>query len=166
MRFRGISPIEAASLLLLMGIDLWLLKIVAIEILSEDPSVADKVEWNANLAASSQGPAKQKPIDAYREIVAHPVFSKSREPFVPPPPPPPVAVAPPPAPVDPGLVLGGVMIKHDFKKAYVFSRAGTNGAWIKEGEDFMGWKVVSIGKGGAKLEQMGRSIDLSLYPGQ
>jgi len=168
MKLRGTSPIGAAGLLLLLGVDLWLLKIVGIEALSETPGIAEKAEWNANLAAAPGAAAKPKVIDAYREIVTRPVFFKSREPYIAPPPPPPVvASAPPPPPppvVDPGLALGGIMIKKELKTAYVFSRAGANGAWTKEGEAFMGWKVVSISKGGAKLEQAGRSIDLLLYP--
>ena len=56
------------------------------------------------------------------------------------------------------------MIKSDVKKAYVFSRAGTNGIWTSEGDEFMGWQVRSINRGGVKLEQKGRSIDLQLYP--
>jgi hypothetical protein len=40
--------------------------------------------------------------------------------------------------VDPGLVLGGVMIKNDVRKSYVFSRAGASGAWASEGDEFMG----------------------------
>jgi hypothetical protein len=168
MKLRGTSPIGAAGLLLLLVVDLWLLKIVAAEVLSENPAVADKVEWNANLVASPRAVAGQKPIDAYREIVAHPVFFKTREPYVAPPPPPPPVVTPPPPPmvVDPGLALGGIMIKKELKTAYLFSRAGANGAWTKEGEAFMGWKVVSISKAGAKLQQAGRSIDLLLYPEQ
>jgi len=30
------------------------------------------------------------------------------------------------------------MIKSDVRKAYVFSRANTGGAWIGEGDDFFG----------------------------
>ena len=66
--------------------------------------------------------------------------------------------------VDSGLVLGGVMIKNDVRKAYVFSRAKAGGAWIGEGDDFMGWQIRSINKTNAQLEQKGRSIDLQLYP--
>jgi hypothetical protein len=166
MKFREIAPVKAAGLLVLV-IDVWLTLIVASELLSDQTStLAEKVEWNANLATSAATIAKQKPVDSYREIVAHPVFFKSREPWVAPPPPPPIAVSPspPPAPVDPGLELGGVMIRNDLRKAYVFSRGATNGGWIKEGDDFMGWKIVSITKGAAKLQQAGRSIDLLLYP--
>jgi hypothetical protein len=165
MKFRGITPVSAAGLLLMIGIDLWLGIVIAVELLSET-ATAGKVEWNANLAASADGVAKPKPIDAYREIVAHPVFSKSRAPFVAPPPPAPVAVAPPPppAPIDPGLTIGGVMIKGGFKTVYVLGRGANNGIWVREGEIYMGWKVVVVNKAGAKLEQGGRSIDLLLYP--
>ena len=89
----------------------------------------------------------------------------SREPFVlAPPPPPRLQCCLRPVVVDPGLVLGGVMIKNDVRKAYVFSRSNASGAWASEGDDFMGWQIRSINRTGAKLEQKGRSIDLQLYP--
>jgi hypothetical protein len=50
-----------------------------------------------------------------------------------------VIATPPPAVVDPGFVLGGVMIKNDVRKVCVFSRAGVSGAWTSEGDEFMGW---------------------------
>ena len=84
-----------------------------------------------------------------------------------PPPPPAVIAPPPPVVIDPGLVLGGVLIKNGVRKAYVFSRANTGGgAWISEGQDFMGWSIKSVSGAGAKLEQQGRSIDLRLYPSE
>ena len=58
------------------------------------------------------------------------------------------------------------MLKSDTKKAYLFSKAGTGCAWTVEGGEFMGWKVRSINGTGAKIEQMGRSIDLQLYPSE
>ena len=121
------------------------------------------------MSSSGEKVPAAKPIDAYREILARPIFFKSREPFVPAPPPPPpvVAAMPPPVVADPGLVLGGVLIKNGVKKAYVFSRANAGaGAWISEGQDFMGWSITSVSGAGAKLEQQGRSIDLRLYPSE
>lgn len=56
------------------------------------------------------------------------------------------------------------MIKNDVRKAFVFSRGGSGGAWIAEGDDFMGWQIRSIDRTSAKLEQKGRSLDLQLYP--
>jgi hypothetical protein len=165
MKWR-ISPLGAIGLFIVAAINAWLLAEIATETVSDGPLAADKVDWNLSLSASVGDIANRRPIEAYRQILAHPVFFKSREPFVPaPPPPPPVLIAtPPPVVVDPGLVIGGVMIKNGVRKAYVFSKAGASGAWTNEGDEFMGWQVRSINRTGAKLEQKGRSIDLQLYP--
>jgi hypothetical protein len=165
MKWR-IAPLGAVGLLIVLGLNLWLLTAIATEIVFDIPAAIDKVDWNLGLSASVGNVANRKPIEAYRQILAHPVFFKSREPFVPtpaPPPPNPVLIATPP-PVDPGLILGGVMITNDIRKAYVFSRSNASGAWASEGDNFMGWQIRSIDRAGAKLEQRGRSIDLQLYP--
>jgi hypothetical protein len=94
-----------------------------------------------------------------------PLFFKTRAPFVPRPPPPPPK--PTPAPVvqaDPGLVLGGVVINRDLRKAYLLSKADPRGAWVSEGDNFMGWKIVSVERTGAKLQQSDRMLELQLYP--
>jgi len=139
--------------------------VVLDEISSDEPTVVGRVEWTPGLPAPAANGATRPAIDAYRQILARPVFYRSREPFVPPPPPPPVpTVAPPPAIVDPGIALGGIMMKDTIKKAFVFAKVGTGGAWASEGDEFMGWKVVAIDSTGTRLEQRGRSIDLQLYP--
>jgi hypothetical protein len=163
---RQISPFRAVVLLFAFGVNAWLLLAVAAELASSDFAVPEKAVWNPQLASTGEKVPTAKPIDAYREILARPIFFRSREPFVPAPPPPPpaVVVPPPPIAVDPGLVLGGVMIKKDMKKAYVFSRANTSGTWASEGDEFSGWQIRSINGAGAKLEQSGRSIELKLYP--
>jgi len=166
---RHISPFRAVVLLFALGVNASLLLAVAAELASSDLSVTEKAVWNPQLASTGDKVATAKPIDAYREILARPPPLKSREPFVPAPPPPPPAVVamPPPVVVDPGLVLGGVLIKNGAKKAYLFSRANAGGgAWISEGQDFMGWSIRSVSGAGAKLEQQGRSIDLRLYPSE
>ena len=66
--------------------------------------------------------------------------------------------------IDPGIALGGIMMKDNVKKVYVFVKAGTGGAWTSEGDEFMGWKVAAIDRTGMRLKQKGRSIDLRLYP--
>ena len=163
-----IAPLTLAGLLMAIAINAGLLVAIASEVVSDNLAAADKVEWNPSLPASVGNVVSRRPIEAYRPIVASPVFFKSREPYVPPPPaPPPVLIAtPPPVVVDPGLVLGGVVIRNSVRKAYVFSRAGAGGAWKAEGEEFLGWKVRSIDETGAKLEQKGRAIELQLYPAQ
>jgi hypothetical protein len=64
----------------------------------------------------------------------------------------------------PGFVMGGVTIARGIRNAYLLTRAGPGGAWVNEGEDFMGWKVESVGSTGTKLQQQGRTIELELYP--
>jgi hypothetical protein len=160
-----LAPLPAVGLLTIVGINGALLAKVTMQVISDDPVVADSVNWNAHLPGSIANAAGRKPIDAYRQILAHPLFFKSREPFVPAPPAPPPAPAQPPAVVvDPGLVVGGVMMTSALSKAYLFSRAGPSGTWISEGEMFQGWRVKAIDKSGVRLEQGGRSIDLQLYP--
>src|SRR6185436_18393725 len=93
-----------------------------------------KSEWKPKASGSTLGMPGPKPPTVYGSILAQPVFFKSRQPFVPlPPAPPPVPKAPAPAPapvvVDPGLVLGGVVITPDVKKTYLFSKADSRGTW-------------------------------------
>jgi hypothetical protein len=162
-----ISPLGAAGRLVGLALNGWLLAVVLTEMWPDGPAPVDKAEWSLGLSAAALNAAGRQPVDAYRQILARPLFFKSRLPFVPPPPPapPPAPIAaPPPAAVDPGIALGGVMMKDNIKKAYVFSKAGTGGAWASEGEEFMGWKVTAIDRAGTRLEQRGRSIDLQLYP--
>jgi len=161
-----VSPFRGMVLLFALGVNAWLLVAVAAEFAAGDLSVIERAAWSPQLSSTLEKVPAAKPIEAYREILTRPIFFKSREPFVPaPPPPPPVVVAMPPAVVvDPGLVLGGVLIKKGMKKAYVFSRANMSGAWANEGDEVLGWQIRSINGAGAKLEQSGRSIELQLYP--
>jgi hypothetical protein len=162
----NVAPLRAAGLLVVVGINGGLLATVATQLLSDGVAAVDKIDWNANLPRSVANAANRRPVEAYGQILVRPVFFKSREPFVPAPPAPPpvVAAVPPPVVVDPGLGVGGVVIKNGLSKAYLFSNAGPSGAWAGEGEMFQGWKVTSIDRTGVKLEQSGRSIDLQLYP--
>jgi hypothetical protein len=164
MRWR-VAPLRAAGLLIVLGVNAGLLASVATQLASDGSAVTDKIDWNINLTGSVANATNRRPVESYGQILARPVLFKSREPFVPTPPAPPaVTVAPPPVAVDPGLVVGGVMIKSGLSKAYLFSKAGPGGAWAGEGETFQGWKVKSVKSTGVKLEQTGRSIELSLYP--
>jgi len=161
------APLRMIALLVAVGVNVWLLVTLASQIAFEEVATTRDVDWNLRLSGAAGNVSTRKPIDAYQEILARPVFFRSRTPFVPAPPPPPPAVMapPPPVAVDPGLVLGGVMIKSGVKKAFLFSRSdNAGGAWISEGADFMGWQIRSVSGAGAKLEQKGRSIDLQLYP--
>jgi hypothetical protein len=149
---RGIAPLSAIGLLILSGISILVLTLTATELLHDDDFVTAKVEWTPKLSTSAERLTSTTPLSAYQQTMAHPVFFKTRQPFVPPPPPPPPAPpqvarpAPPPAPpADPGLAVGGVVINGEVKKAYVFRKAADRtGSWVTEGDEIMGWKVHSI----------------------
>jgi hypothetical protein len=163
-----IAPLAAAGLVALASLNAWSLSSLVGEILNDDQQGAEKSEWRPRLSTSADDKGVQKPIEDYPLILAHPVFFKSREPFVPPPPPPPAPVkaapAPPPPVVDPGLVLGGVMAIGDLRKAYLLTKTNPAGSWVSEGDTFMGWIIRSVDTTSAKVQQQDRTIELQLYP--
>jgi hypothetical protein len=101
---------------------------------------------------------------SYQEILAHPIFSRSRAPYVPSAPPAPKPSPPPAVFIDPGLVLGGVMVNGAVKKAYLFQKTDKSGVWVGEGDDFIGWRVQSITAEVAKLQKDTHVIEVRLYP--
>ena len=103
----------------LVSADVWLITVAFKDTAPRDRVTAPAAKWKPKLSNSTDGILKAVRIDGYTETLAHPVFFKTREPFVPPPPvlPKPVVI-PPPVFIDPGLVLGGVMILPTVRKAY------------------------------------------------
>jgi hypothetical protein len=161
-----ITPLTTVGFLALVGIDLWLLFLVF-----EDPALETPAAMHGPVLIPvdrAASPLSPRPIKAYAQTIARPVFYKSREPFVPPPPaPPPIpkaAAAPPPPVAQPNFALGGVVITEEAKKAYVVNKANSQGQWIGEGESIMGWTVQSISAAGVRLQQADRTIELDLYP--
>ncbi|BAM91973.1 exported hypothetical protein [Bradyrhizobium oligotrophicum S58] len=160
-----------AGLLALLGtINLLLGTKLVLLALEEEAVGAPRAAWEAALPRSIVNLTGRPPIEAYAEITAHPVFYRSREPFVPPPPAPPrplpmPAVPPPVVATDPGLLLGGVMINGRMSKAYLLSKGGPGGgSWVNENETYQGWRVKTIDGSGVRIEQAGRAIELQLYP--
>ena len=108
MRLR-VAPLAAAGLVLLGGLNVGLLAAVLAQIAPGDQPAKENTEWIPQAGRSVEPVATRKSIESYKLTLAHPVFFKTREPFVPrPPPPPPPKVVQPAAPVvvDPGLILG------------------------------------------------------------
>jgi hypothetical protein len=167
---RRVAPLTLAGLLGLASLNAWLLA-AALETPAPEPDVKVAVpaaDHAAHPSAAELDVPKPRPLAAYGQTLAKPVFFKTRAPYVPPPPAPPpapkpVAAAPPP-PVDPGLALGGVVIMEGARKAYIFNKADSRGLWLSEGETILGWKVESIDAMAARLQQANRSIELQLYP--
>jgi hypothetical protein len=164
-----IAPLAGAGLLALAGLNAWSFSSLVGEVLDDDQPAAAKVEWRPQLSTSGDDGGGQKRIEDYPMISAHPIFYRSREPFVAPPPPAPpapvkAAPAPPPAIVDPGLVLGGVMNIGQLWKAYLLTKTNPAGSWVSEGDIFMGWIIKSVDGASAKVQQQDRTIELQLYP--
>jgi hypothetical protein len=161
-----IAPLAGAGLLALASLNAWSLSSLIAEILDDDQPAVAKVEWRPQLMTSADDSGGQKRIEDYPEILAHPIFFKTREPFVPPPPPAPPKVAQPAptAPVDPGLILGGVMTTGRLRKAYLLTKTNPAGSWVIEGDSFMGWIIKSVDSASAKVQQQDRTIELQLYP--
>jgi hypothetical protein len=164
-----IAPLAAAGLAGLAGVNIWLLTVIAAGVTGDDAAAIAAPAWNPPLPGTGAGTPLARPINSYRETLVHPVFFKTREPYVPPPPAPPTPAAlpkpaaPPPI-VDPGLIVGGIIMNRNVRKAYVYSKSDPRGTWVSEGESLAGWKVKAIDAGGVKLQQQDRTIDLQLYP--
>ena len=160
-----LTPLAAAGLVSLGVIDALMLAALIWSQTGEPAAVAP-LEWKPNVSASDDAPWATKSMAAYALVLAHPIFFKTRDPFVPAPPPrpPPQPVAPPPPAEDPGISVAGVLISGPIRKVYLMSRSDTLGTWVREGEKYDGWTVRSVTAGDAKLQRDERSLELSLYP--
>ncbi|MGA2129857.1 MAG: hypothetical protein ABSG76_27305 [Xanthobacteraceae bacterium] len=161
-----LRPLTAIGLAALAGANVCLLAVVAGGVLGNHDSPIGPLDWSPRLATSGDGTPQPKPIADYPQTLAHPVFFKSRAPFVAPPPAPPAIAKPAAAPVspDPGLTLAGVMIGEGHRKAYLVSKADSRGTWVKEGETASGWIVQSVTAAAVNLRQRDFTVELQLYP--
>jgi hypothetical protein len=161
------APLSLAGLTVAAIVDVWLVMTLA-DVATSTPPPVERVEWKPKVSAPGEPIAPAKQMARYQQTLARPLFFKTRAPFVaPPPPPPPIQAArpAPPAPVfvDPGFSVGGIIISGVIRKAYLLKPPERNGAWVREGEEFMGWKLQSISPGIAKLQLNDRMLELRLY---
>jgi hypothetical protein len=163
-----VAPLALVGLAIAGIIDLGLL-LTLVDVVMEEPAPLSKAAWSPQRPTSEEPIGAARPINSYQQILARPVFFKTREPFVArpipvaipaqaPKPPPPVRVV-----VDPGISVGGIMISGGVRKAYLHKTSEPNGVWVREGDEYVGWKVQSINVGSAKLRQNDRTIELPLY---
>jgi len=157
------APLTAAWFLFLGGVDAWLLSVLIDDSPPSEQVVTGAIGAAPNLTDVNLPPAKS--LDAYRYILAQPIFLKTRAPFVAPPPAAlPPSVVPPPTYTDPAFVLGGITMSRKIRKAYLFARGESQGVWVSEGEHFKGWSIQTVDSGSVKLQQQNRTIELFLYP--
>jgi hypothetical protein len=157
-------PLVLLGLTLLAAANIWLLLMAAQQATSGDQIAADEPGWTPRLPRLEDARAQTTATVSYQEILSHPIFSRSRAPYVLSAPPAPKPSPPPVVFTDPGLVLGGVMVNGATKKAYLFQKTDKSGAWVGEGDDFIGWRVQSITADAAKLQKETHVIEVHLYP--
>ena len=106
MRLRT-SPLLISGLALLAGINGWLIIAVSEPATSNDHTTAETHEWTPKLPGLDFGAKAVTAADqSYRDILVHPIFSKSRAPYVPPPPPAPKIT---PRPLSSSPILGSCL---------------------------------------------------------
>lgn len=158
---RGLNPIQVFCLSALVLINSWFIGIMALSdwrfaATAELPTVA------AVTKAVVKGSQAAPPLESFNQVVAQPVFFKSRQPFV--------AVQTKPAAVmalapvvDPGFIVGGISIRHGVRKAFIYTRDKSVGAWTEVGQKVIGWEVRSVDENDVTLEQQGRLLNIRLY---
>jgi hypothetical protein len=162
-----VAPAAIAGFVALCTINVWLAVVITEEAGADRSVTITMPDYTPTFSVSADAVPGTKPLDAYRPILTEPIFLKTRQAYVAPPPAPPPAppiIVAPVAPLDPGLLVAGVMINRDLKKAYLLNKADRNGTWVSEGESFSGWKVETVGRAGVKLQNGSRTLELELYP--
>jgi hypothetical protein len=157
-------PLVFFGLALLAVANAWFLIMAAQQTMSEDQVAAEEPGWSPRLPSLEGARMQTTAAVSHQEILAHPIFSRSRAPYVPPAPAAPKSAPPPAVFTDPGFVLGGVMVNGTIKKAYLSQKADKSGVWVGEGDDFIGWRVQSITTDAAKLQRETHVIEVLLYP--
>lgn len=158
------SPLVIAALAVLVVFNVYLMSSVIQEAASDDPKATADASWVPRLASPESTETQAKTAAPAQDILLHPVFSRSRAPFVPSPPPAPKAhVVAAPVFTDPGFVLGGVALSGETKRAFLLQKANHTGAWAGEGDEVEGWKLQSITAETATLQKESHVIELRLY---
>jgi hypothetical protein len=157
-------PLVYFGLTLLAAANAWFLLMAAQQAMFEDQIAAEEPGWSPRLPRLQEARTQTTATASHQEILARPIFSRLRAPYVPSAPPAPKPSPPPAVFIDPGLVLGGVVVNGAIKKAYLFQKTDKSGAWVGEGDDFVGWRVQSITADAAKLQKETHVIEVQLYP--
>lgn len=106
------------------------------------------------------------PTDVSKEqddATRRPMFFASRRPFEPPRPPPPAPPAAAAIPV-PKVIVDGVVIGGEIRKAHLRRQNEAEGQWNELGQTVEGWRVAEIDENGIVLERDGRRAAIGLYP--
>ena len=113
-------------------------------------------------------PFVAQPLEAYRETSSRPVFFSTRRASE-------ILIASantPPSPAlnqqqqsdePPPIQLFGISIIGEARKGYFVPHGANEGTWLTEGDQYLGWTVISITPIGARMRQHQTEIDIKLY---
>lgn len=124
-------------------------------------------DWSPPTVKGDRTDYQPKPIEAYSQTLARPIFARARQPWSAPPAARASATAAPAvsdAPAAIEFTVAGVTISSILKQAFLVSKARPEGLWVTEGGVLGGWTVSTITPTGAVLRNGERSVGLRLYP--
>jgi hypothetical protein len=100
------------------------------------------------------------------DILARPIFSPTRRPSVPPPPEAPSQAVPEAVPREPrasGIVLMGVYLRGESRRALLVSSLYPEGRWFHVGDDVGGWALKRVDTGSVEIASPEGTLQLQLY---
>jgi type II secretory pathway component PulC len=156
---RSLTPVQVLCLSTLVLINGWFIGVIAFADWRLE-AAADSPTGVAVTGAVVKGGRTVPPLESFNQVLAQPVFFKSRQPFVAIQAKPAAVIAPAP---DPGFIVGGVIIRGGVRKAFIYTRDKSVGAWTEVGQKVMGWEVRSVDENDVTVEQQGRSLKVRLY---
>ena len=124
--------------------------------------------WHPPATGGAAG-YRTKPLAAFAQTLARPIFARSRRPYVAPV----AAVAAAPAaepslpvvPVaEPAVTLAAVSILGENRRALLVSKGHPAGRWMNLGDTFDDWKIATISPDRLTLSTSGRTMTVMLYP--
>lgn len=159
---RRLSHIQKAYLAAIVAINAFLLVTIFAQFSRRPEAVGRRPDIPlpaANLVARQESISS---LDAYSIILARPLFSKDRAPFVAPQVTRKNGLVPQPV-VDPGFKIGGIIIRDGSRKAFIYTRTHGSGSWAAVGEKVMGWELQSVSDNEVMLKQQSTVLRISLY---
>jgi hypothetical protein len=160
-----LAALQPASRVLLVGLAAWIAMVGVVTLVAVawvELSTMSLPAWFDPRGTASAA-VKSRSHASFDNIVRRPLFSRVRQVAVatpvalPPPPPPPPSMA-----LDRGITLKGVFINGVQAKAFLVSPQNPMGAWMQAGDNFAGWKVVSLKPDEVVLEGQNEKLAVSL----
>jgi hypothetical protein len=159
------AALQPASRVLVVGLAAWIAMVGVVTLVAVawvELSTMSLPAWFDPRGTASAA-VKTRSHAAFDNIVRRPLFSRVRQVAVatpvalPPPPPPPPSMA-----LDRGITLKGVFINGVQAKAFLVSPQNPMGSWMQAGDNFAGWKVVSLKPDEVVLEGQNEKLAVSL----